>query len=56
MECHDLRMDQVAAVKRVGNCGKSVDFAIDFDGEAIALAEIAIEISDWTGLPLTNVP
>ncbi len=54
MQRRDLRMDEVAAVERVGNCSKTINLPSEFNGQAIAPAEIAIEIGDRTRLPLVG--
>ena len=55
MQRHDLRMEKVAAIERSGNRDKTTDFCGDIDGQAIALAEIAIEVIHKARLPLLKI-
>jgi hypothetical protein len=52
MQSRDLGMEEIAAVERSGDCYETGNFCIEFNGQAIALAEIAIEIGHPARLPL----
>jgi hypothetical protein len=52
MYCRDLRVDEVAAPKRSGDPSKTINRPIKFDRQTITLAELAVEVGQWTRLPL----
>jgi hypothetical protein len=56
MQRRDLRMDEVATAKCSGDCREPANLHVEFDGQAVTFAEIAIEIRHcaWTPFVKAN--
>ena len=48
MQGRDVRVQVVATIERTRDRREPVDLRIEFDGHTVTLAEIAVELLQWT--------
>jgi hypothetical protein len=44
MQGNDVRMQEIATIERTGDCDEALHLRTEVDGQAVAPAEIAIDI------------
>ena len=55
MQGNDVRVQEIATIERTGDCDEALHLRTEVDGQAVAPAEIAIDIIEWTRPPFLKI-